>query len=86
MSKHCEDCGCKTYNGICSNCHEELYILEYQGEFVESVSEEFLNAAKRQKEQVDEAINRNRLSCPAVARGDSLDYDIEDDFITKRGR
>jgi len=22
----CEDCGCKVYNGACSNCHEEIYI------------------------------------------------------------
>ena len=29
MSKAtCEDCGCKTYNGACVNCHEEIYIEE----------------------------------------------------------
>jgi hypothetical protein len=28
MSGYCEDCGCKTYNGRCVNCHEELYILD----------------------------------------------------------
>ena len=25
---YCDDCGCKTYNGACTNCHEEIYILE----------------------------------------------------------
>lgn len=24
----CEDCGCNKYNGICTNCHEEVYIQE----------------------------------------------------------
>lgn len=28
MSNYCEDCGCKVYNGRCTNCHEELYILD----------------------------------------------------------
>lgn len=23
---HCEDCGCKVYNGACTNCHEAVYI------------------------------------------------------------
>jgi len=26
--KYCENCGCKMYNGRCTNCHEELYILD----------------------------------------------------------
>ena len=26
--KTCEDCGCRVYNGRCTNCHEELYILD----------------------------------------------------------
>lgn len=26
--EYCEDCGCKVYNGRCTNCHEELYILD----------------------------------------------------------
>ena len=25
---YCEDCGCKVYNGTCTNCHEEIYIQE----------------------------------------------------------
>lgn len=26
MSKHCDDCGCKVYDGRCLNCHEIEYI------------------------------------------------------------
>ena len=26
MSNYCEDCGCKVYNGRCTNCHEGLYV------------------------------------------------------------
>lgn len=25
---YCPDCGCKMYNGVCTNCHEEIYIAE----------------------------------------------------------
>jgi len=25
---YCEDCGCKVYNGNCTNCHEETFIYE----------------------------------------------------------
>ena len=25
---HCENCGCKVFSGKCTNCDEELFILE----------------------------------------------------------
>lgn len=28
MPNYCEDCGCKVFSGRCTNCHEELYILD----------------------------------------------------------
>ena len=28
MATYCDDCGCKVYSGRCTNCHEELYILD----------------------------------------------------------
>lgn len=28
MPDYCEDCGCKAYNGYCTNCREEYYIEE----------------------------------------------------------
>lgn len=28
MAHYCENCGCKVFNGRCTNCHEELYILD----------------------------------------------------------
>ncbi len=27
-SKTCEDCGCRVYNGHCTNCHEETFIAD----------------------------------------------------------
>jgi len=50
MANYCKDCGCRTNGGICSNCQEELYIIEYQGEFVETISDEFAQKANEQKE------------------------------------
>ena len=37
MSKsYCEDCGCAVYNGRCTNCDEELYIIDqYEEEGME---------------------------------------------------
>ena len=47
----CPDCGCRTERGICSNCQEELYIIENQSEFIEEpVSDEFAKKAEEQKE------------------------------------
>ena len=46
MSKYCEDCGCRTNNGVCSNCQEELYILENQYEYMDKpVSKDFIDKA-----------------------------------------
>ena len=53
---YCPDCGCKTSNGVCSNCQEELYILREQAEYVEEVSDEF---AKKADEQEKELSRRN---------------------------
>ncbi len=48
--KYCEDCGCRTNGGICSNCQEELYIIEHQGDCIdEPVSDEFAEKAKEQR-------------------------------------
>ncbi len=47
---YCNDCGCKMSGGICSNCHEELYILEYQGDYIDSpLSDEFMEKAQEQQ-------------------------------------
>lgn len=38
---YCPDCGCKMYNGACTNCHEEIYIAEQYHELGMSMSSEF---------------------------------------------
>jgi len=49
----CEDCGCKTDNGMCPNCHEELWILEHQFEDIDfPISDEFAKKAEEQKEEI----------------------------------
>ena len=54
--KNCDDCGCRIYNQTCSNCNEELYIYENQGEFIARLSEEFLKKVEEQKRSRDEKI------------------------------
>lgn len=52
---YCEDCGCRIYNGVCSNCHEELYIIENQSEFIDhALSDEFVVAANKSREKLKE--------------------------------
>lgn len=81
--KTCEDCGCRLSSGICSNCDEELYIEEYQGEFIDfPLSPEWREKVSEQVERVQ--VRRRTDAQRMIDKGDTLDYDIEDDFITKR--
>ena len=46
----CPDCGCTLQGGICSNCQEELFILDYQSDCIDfPVSDEFAQKAKEQR-------------------------------------
>lgn len=46
----CEDCGCRVYGGICSNCQEELYIVENQYDAIDApLSREFMDKVEEQK-------------------------------------
>ncbi len=49
MNNYCSDCGCRTNKGVCSNCQEELYIMEFQSEFINKpLSEDFIKKADSQ--------------------------------------
>lgn len=51
--KYCDNCGCRMSGGICSNCHEELYIMEYQADAIDfPLSDEFREAAGRQRREI----------------------------------
>lgn len=53
----CENCGCRVYNGVCTNCHEETYILETQSEdMTYPISDEFMQKVAEQRPEVE----RNR--------------------------
>ena len=57
MSNYCEDCGCRTSSGVCSNCQEELYILNEQSEDIEYISPEFEAKAEEQKQLLKDRKN-----------------------------
>jgi len=47
------------YGGICSNCQEELYIMENQSDYEDfSVTQEFMNAADEQRQLLKERQSR----------------------------
>jgi hypothetical protein len=52
MSSYCPDCGSRACNkGICSNCQEELYIMEFQDEEGDyPFSDGFREEAERQRD------------------------------------
>lgn len=53
---HCEDCGCKMYKGRCTNCHEELYILDQyqeQGMKLPKEDSEFMKKVTEQQKQIN---------------------------------
>lgn len=55
---NCPDCGCRTDNGICSNCQEELFIMENQYEYIESpLSDGFVKKAGEQREHLKQRRN-----------------------------
>jgi len=63
-AKHCEDCGTKLRSGICTNCHEELYINDFEMPSAEPaipVSGEWRETVERQREELKE---RKRRSLP----------------------
>ena len=53
---YCEDCGCRTDGrGICSNCQEELYIVENQGDCIDfPLSDEFQKKVKEQEKYIED--------------------------------
>lgn len=48
----CLDCGERLNGGICPNCAEELYILTYQSDCIESISNDFAEKVKEQQEKL----------------------------------
>lgn len=54
MTVRCEDCGCITTRGVCSNCQEELFILENQYDCIDKpMSDGFMKKAGEQKNVID---------------------------------
>ena len=51
---YCEDCGTGLEaNGVCPNCHEELFISEWQGmDMPEEVSQEFYDLVEQQRAEI----------------------------------
>lgn len=58
--KSCEDCGTKFRSGICPNCHEELYINDFQmPEYPIPVSDDWKQKVLKQREQINKLSEMN---------------------------
>lgn len=64
MSSSCPNCGERVYNGHCTWCHEEHYIMEqsYQNDEPTQFSEEFVEKVKAQDKEAKEIRRKERLS------------------------
>lgn len=49
---YCPDCGCRMYNGACTNCHEEIYIEQQCYEIGMEVPESISTLAAQQRETI----------------------------------
>jgi len=59
MTNYCEDCGCRTSGGVCSNCQEELYIMNEQSDYIDGpLSQEFTDKAADQARRLHEHTER----------------------------
>ena len=66
--KSCPECGCRTSDGVCSNCQEELYILENQGDFIDTISQGFADKAEEQRRFLKDAGRETDL-CLSLVHG-----------------
>lgn len=56
IMKTCENCGTRLSEGICPNCHEELYIYQTQyEELPETLSEKFAEKVNEQARRREES-------------------------------
>lgn len=66
---YCENCGTKKSDGICPNCHEELFIVETQTEFLpDYLSQGFIEKVDRQRQEIKDEKERSRDDCKTVGR------------------
>lgn len=49
---YCENCGCKSYNGACINCHEEIYIENQYLNNNDDVPDLIFEAARAQEKKI----------------------------------
>lgn len=49
---YCEDCGCKSYNGACTNCHKEIYIEEQYIDLDMDVPNSIFKKAREQEKKI----------------------------------
>jgi hypothetical protein len=54
--EYCEDCGCRVYNGHCTNCHEEIFIEQQYIELGEPVPKVITDKAMEQSYQPNQTI------------------------------
>jgi len=50
--KSCENCGCRVYSGLCTNCHEVNFIEQQYHDLGEEVPESIYKKSRENEEEV----------------------------------
>lgn len=57
--KFCDMCGCPSYNGACTNCHEEIYIEDQYYELELPPPESILKRTAIQRAEIEQKRRRD---------------------------
>lgn len=57
---YCPDCGCKMYSGVCTNCDEELFIIDQYAELGMALPSDDTNFMKQAKDSIEKIKNNNK--------------------------
>lgn len=53
---YCDNCGCRSYNGACTNCHEEIYIAQQyieNGDYLPPEDTEFTKRLRKAQKEIN---------------------------------
>ena len=66
---YCENCGCKQYRGLCTNCHEANYIEDQYIDLNEPVPESIYKKARENEAEVYMGIKPSPQDSGDAGRG-----------------
>ena len=57
---YCDNCGCKVYNGACTNCHEAVYIQEQYIDLEMEVPDSITKKVAEHQKEIDQNLKKEK--------------------------